>query len=143
MGIDKNILNRYFVDDLVKEQMLQLQRKIRELIFNISNLKDENQSLKETIRKNQECIDELINGQKDSKIVEDLKMKIIRAEKKVEMLMKNVDTVNRENEALLNKKKELETSLERYKSLLLHSNSDDKKKLKGKSPNLHFHKTKC
>ena len=127
MGIDKNIVNRYFVDDLVKEQMLHLQKKIRELLCSNLTFRDQNLSLQETIRKNQECIDELINGQKDSKIVEDLNMKIIRAEKKVEMLMENVDTVNRENEVLLNKKQELETSLERYKSLLLHSNSDNKK----------------
>ena len=120
MGVDKNIFNRYFVDDLVKEQMLHLQKKIRELICSNLTLKDENKNMMEKIKKDQECIEELINGQKDSKIVEDLKMKIIKAEDKIQMLSENVDKVNRE-------KKDLETSLERLKSLLIHSNSEEKK----------------
>ena len=85
MGVKKNILNRHFVDDLVKEQMLHLQRKIRELILINENLKDENLMKEEKIKNEQTCIEELINGQKDSKIVEDLKTKIIRAEDKIQM----------------------------------------------------------
>ena len=85
MGVKKNILNRHFVDDLVKEQMLHLQRKIRELILINENLKDENLMKDEKIKNEQTCIEELINGQKDSKIVEDLKTKIIRAEDKIQM----------------------------------------------------------
>ena len=85
MGIDKNIVNRYFVDGLVKEQMLHLQKKIRQLICENLKLKDENASCKDKLNKNDELINELINGQKDSKIVEDLKTKIIRAEDKIQM----------------------------------------------------------
>ena len=85
MGVKKNILNRHFVDDLVKEQMLHLQRKIRELLLINENLKDENLMKDEKIKNEQTCIEELINGQKDSKIVEDLKTKIIRAEDKIQM----------------------------------------------------------
>ena len=85
MGVKKNILNRHFVDDLVKEQMLHLQRKIRELLLINQNLRDENLMKDEKIKNDQTCIEELINGQKDSKIVEDLKTKIIRAEDKIQM----------------------------------------------------------
>ena len=65
--------------------MLHLQRKIRELILINQNLRDENLMKDEKIKNEQTCIEELINGQKDSKIVEDLKTKIIRAEDKIQM----------------------------------------------------------
>ena len=127
MGSNRNIVNKYFVDDLIKEEMLLLQKKIRDLICKNQQLKCENEYLQGKIQQDQECIEELMNSQKDTKLITEntnLKKKIStleneknRDDDQIKMLAENIDKVNRDNEALLNKQKDLETSLERFKSL--------------------------
>ena len=119
MGIDKTILNKYFLDDLIKDQMLTLQKKIRELLCVNLTLQDQNLSLNEKLKKDQDLIEELMN--KDSKpdiVVENLRMKItdlnqnkMRDEEKIIMLMKKIDTVNKDNEDLKKEKEDLEARL--------------------------------
>ena len=97
MGINKNIVNKYFVNNIFEEHMLLLQKKIRELICQNQQLSYEKSALQETIKKDQECIEALVNSQKDSKLdIENTNLKIkisnlnkekIKDEDKIQILL--------------------------------------------------------